>query len=547
MKKMFILSCWIFLGNSNAADLIEPRSIHNKDQFNNQLYNDDYLRIVLKFHDGSGVRSNSRGHLMIKPELQNSATLRQRGLNTRQISNDVLAINRYLDQLKLQSNQLINGLESDFKNEKEKAEQYWQKEMAELPTYQQLLLKDGGQNPMLALWVRTLNTFPSLEIAYAEPIAMPPINEELATPPAPWKSCNAVPIDPAAGDLSEFQGYLGTPPVGMNTDLLNQLPGGLGSGIRIIDVEGGYLPHSDHKSLFQNIGHTTQYGIDHGSAVIGIIGSQHNDIGLNGLAPNASIGLRSIYNKNLFDDLNSAGNSSANVAHHLYWAAKHSIQGVVLIELQRYSAEEPDCTCNFNAVVPCRWTPLEYWPAEFDTIQNATGNGTVFVEAAANGSRSLDSTIFNTCTNGHCFDRSVRDSGAILVSGSLTDGVTPFCGKPGRPNYGSRIDVHSWGEQIPNTFIDGGNYLYQGISHCNNYYEDFGGTSGASAIIAGAVTALQGAYYAATGSRLDALSMRETLRVTGTPQTPMNVDGHDILIGPHPNLTDALQYALDNF
>ncbi len=298
--------------------------------------------------------------------------------------------------------------------------------------------------------------------------------------------------------------------------------------------------------MFQNVGHTSQYSTSHGNAVIGIIGAQHNGIGLKGLAPNASIGIRSIYNKNLFDDLNSAGNSSANVAHHLYWAAKHSMQGVVLIELQRYSFEEPDCTCNSNGVVPCRWTPLEYWPAEFDTIQNATGNGVVFVEAAGNGSRSLDNQIFNTCTDGHCFDRSVRDSGAILVSGSRTDGITPFCHEQGRPNYGSRVDVHSWSELIPNTANIGG-YLYNANSLCNDYSDNFGGTSGASAIIAGAVTVLQGAYLAETGNRLDALSMREALRLTGTPQTPLNVGGNDILIGPHPNLTEALQYALDNF
>jgi len=546
MKKILILSCWIFFGNSMGADVNQPRSVHNKQQFNNQVYNDDYLRIVLKFHDGSGVRSNKHGDLIIKPGLQNLNTLKQRRLSTRQINRDVLAINRYLDRLKLKSNQLIKGLESDFKNEKEKAEQFWQKEMAEIPTYQQLLLKDGGQDPKLALWVRTLNTYSSLEIAYAEPIAMPPINQELATPPIPWQSCNAVPIDPAVGDLSGLQGYLGAPPTGINADLLNQIPGGQGSGIRVIDVEGGYYPHSDHRPLFQNVGNTTQYGTSHGNAVIGIIGAQHNGIGLNGLSPDANIGIRSIFNHNLFDDLSSAGNSSANVAHHLYWAARHSMQGVVLIELHRNSTEEPDCTCNFNGVVPCRWTPVEYWPAEFDTIQNATGNGVIFVEAAGNGSRSLDSTMFNTCTVGHCFDRSVRDSGAILVSGSRADGLTPFCGFPGRPNYGSRIDVHSWGELIPNTtFI--GSFLYDGNSYCNDYSDNFAGTSGASAIIAGAVTALQGAYLAKTGNRLDALSMREALRVTGTPQTPTNVDGNDILIGPHPNLTAALQYALDNF
>jgi hypothetical protein len=166
------------------------------------------------------------------------------------------------------------------------------------------------------------------------------------------------------------------------------------------------------------------------------------------------------------------------------------------------------------------------------------------VEAAANGYRNLDSPIFDTC-NGGCFDRNHRDSGAILVSGSKTDGITAQCFH-GAPNYGSRIDVHSWLEWIPNT-ASIGSYLHNPTGHCNDYGDNFGATSGASAIIAGAVTSLQGAYFATTGNRLDALSMREALRVTGSPQTPLNVSGHDILIGSHPNLTEALQYALDNF
>lgn len=536
--------CGLWLSAAQAEDQLKPRQVHHKQQFANMSYAGDFLRIVMKFHDGSGVRSHASGQLEIRPELQDPQVLRQRGLSSQQVRKDVADINRYLRQVKLSSVPMIEGRESTFTKDQALAEQYWQQEMAELGTYQQLLLKDGGRNPNLPIWVRTLNRYPSFEIVYAEPVAFPDINDKLATPPVPWASCNAEPIDPAAGDLSPMQAYFGAPPAGMNADLLNQLPGGQGAGIRVIDVEGGYLPHSDHKPLLHQIGHTTSNWVEHGNAVVGILGAEHNGIGLDGLSPDASIGFRSIYNANLFNNWAAANSNSANVAHHLYWAGKHSIEGVVLIELQRPSTQDSDCVCA-DTNSSCIATPVEYWPAEFDVIQQASGNGVIYVQAAGNGSRNLDSAIFDAC-GGPCFDRNFRDSGAIMVSGSLADGVTAQCAISGRPNYGSRVDVHSWSEGIPNTTNIGG-YLYNGDGHCNDYSDDFGGTSGASAIIAGAVTSLQGAHQAATGSRLNALQMREALNATGTPQTPLNVSGHDILIGPHPNLTEALQYALDQF
>ncbi len=528
-------------GGIAQAQEITPRQIHNKNQFENQNYAGDFVRMVLKFHDGSGVRSDSAGNLVVKTELQDSRKLRRRGLSPSQVSRDVQAINRYLQRHELASAAMIKTTEADFQEQIKTAEHYWGQEMAELPTYQQVILKDGGRNPMLPIWVRTLNAYQSFELVYAEPVAVPFITDKVATPPPAWNSCNAVPIDPAAGDLSGLQGYFGAPPTGMNATALNLEPGGLGANIRVIDIEGGYLPHSDHKTLFQKIGHTTNYHYFHGSAVIGILGALHNGIGLNGLAADASIGFRSIYNSNLFNDWGAANSNSANVAYNIYWAAKHSMQGVVLIELQRPGVSlDPDCACS-NLNGGCSATPVEYWPAEFDTIQVATGNGAVVVQAAANGGRNLDNPVFNTCGGG-CFDRNHRDSGAILVSGSRDDGITAQCFH-GSPNYGSRIDMHGWSEMIPNTGNMGW-HLYNGDGHCNDYREDFGATSGASAIIAGAVTSLQGAYLAETGSRLDPLTLREALNQTGTPQVPMNVDGHDILIGPHPDLMAALQYAL---
>ena len=57
---------------------------------------------------------------------------------------------------------------------------------------------------------------------------------------------------------------------------------------------------------------------------------------------------------------------------------------------------------------------MEYWDSYFDAIKNATARGIIVVEAAGNGGMDLDSSIY-----GGKFDRSVRDSGAILVGEPL--------------------------------------------------------------------------------------------------------------------------------
>ncbi len=540
--KSLILSTLIFLAIPSHSLELQPRNIHNKSQLAEQDMPADMLRLVIKFHDGTGIRSGRSGALEIHQDLQNTRKLRARRLNDRDIPSDVNRINQLLSEHGLEISSMIQASERMIQRQVAIAESYWNQELAELQTYQQILLNNRAGEVNLPTLIRLFNRFKSIEIVYPEPIAFPMATDKYATPVEPWGSCLGTPIDPNAGDLSTYQGYLSTPPTGINANDLHQFPGGKGSDIRVIDIEGGYLPHSDHKKLFQKIGHTHEHHIEHGNAVVGIISAKDNGIGLKGVAPDVSIGFRGIYNENIFDDWGTALYSSANVAHHIFWAAKHSLQGVVLLELQRYSAQDSDCPCGDNN--SCQYTPVEYWPAEFDTIKVAVGNGAVVVEAAGNGSRSLDNSIFNTCDGG-CFDRDIRDSGAILVSGSWDDGLSPMCGF-NKANYGSRIDTHSWAKNIPTTARLGA-VIYDPGHYCNQYGSDFGGTSGASAIIAGGVAALQGAFLAEKGYRLDPLSLREALAVTGTPQIPTNVGNHDIDIGSHPDLTAALAYALESF
>ena len=82
-------------------------------------------------------------------------------------------------------------------------------------------------------------------------------------------------------------------------------------------------------------------------------------------------------------------------------------------------------------------------------------------------------------------------------------------------NFGARIDTHAWGNSIWTT------------TNTNGWrYDDFGGTSGASAIIAGVVLAIQG-IAKAKNMTFSPVQMRNILR--------------DTTINTHPKLASELR------
>ena len=86
---------------------------------------------------------------------------------------------------------------------------------------------------------------------------------------------------------------------------------------------------------------------------------------------------------------------------------------------------------------------------------------------------------------GHIFDPAsdvFRDSGAIMVGAATS--LTPH-ERTNSSDHGARIDCYAWGENI-----DSATSYADGVT--DNYDSSFGGTSGASAIIAGAALAIQG-------------------------------------------------------
>jgi hypothetical protein len=173
-------------------------------------------------------------------------------------------------------------------------------------------------------------------------------------------------------------------------------------------------------------------------------------------------------------------------------------------------------------------TPMEWLQVNYDVIWTGVwARDVICIEAGANGGQDLDDPSW-----GGVFDRSVRDSGAIMVGAGTPNGlVAESC-----TNYGSRMDVHAWGSSIVTT---GYGDLYNGGTLQTRYTDGFNGTSGASPMVAGSALCLEGIARAALGAPLTPIEIRTILNETGTPQQGTR------LIGPRPNLAAAAARVLE--
>ncbi len=522
-----------FLLTNLTALAQEQRVLHNKFQFLDMPPTQQrYLRLVIKFHDDVPVFIRN-GQLI----LDHSTTSKN---PPEQLSEEVSLLNHFLQQQRLSLSKLFDEKEAILDQWVKNAESYWGQELANLNTYHQLMLNQHDfSHTELQHLLRTILSHSIVETAYPETIATPALIESDAFGEQIPDSydCQKASLDTFVGDISDSQGYKGSSPIGINVTNASDWPGGRGEGIRIIDIEGGYWYHNDHKKPIYQTGFPQHQ--EHGMMVVGVISALGNDIGISGIAPEADVAVRGIFNKNIHDEWPDANTDSANVANNIYWGAKHSLGGVVLIELQRPALKENDHPCsNYSSGA----LPVEFWPAEFDMIKAAVGNGVVVVEAAGNGSRNLNHEILNVCNGGGCFDREVRDSGAILVAGSHSDGLTPMCGYGAKSNYGKRIDVHAWGDRVATTTVLK-HEIYKSDLSCNNYGH-FSGSSSASAIIAGAVAVVQGVSKSYTNETKDPLYVRNLLKETGAPQQLLDFDD-GVLIGPHPDIEAAIESMLE--
>jgi subtilase family protein len=269
------------------------------------------------------------------------------------------------------------------------------------------------------------------------------------------------PVNPDDDPRSSNQGYLDSAPAGI--DARWAWPMADGDGIGFVDLEQGWtLNHED--LLYANIGlisglSRAYHG--HGTAVLGEVVAVDNARGGVGIAPRAAA--------NVVSQWRSGG--GYNTAEAILSAAGSMSAGdVLLLEAQTHVGSLSNM-------------PVEVEAAVFDAIRYAVDQGIVVVEAAGNGGNDLDT--YRDTANRRVLNRNsadFRDSGAIMV-GAASSGV-PHA-RLSFSNHGSRIDCYGWGQNI-DTAGDG----WAGTS-LTAYTTGFGGTSGASPIVAGAAILLQ--------------------------------------------------------
>ncbi|MEO2161655.1 MAG: S8 family serine peptidase [bacterium] len=305
-----------------------------------------------------------------------------------------------------------------------------------------------------------------------------------------------------AGDYSGQQGYRGPAPVGVDADFGNAYSGGLGTGITIADVETGWTDdHEDiaHKAQGNYIGLCcAPYPGDHGTAVLGELVGEHQDTGVRGLVYDADILL----------------STHQGFAINIPAAITNAIAALTAGDFLVLEVQCQDAPLGPH---PCEWDD-----AIFASVRLATASGIHVYSAAGNGGHDLDDPSY-----GAKFDRTVRDSGAVIVGASQGSTLTAASFS----NHGSRLDLHGWGSGVTSA---GYGDLFNGGLRAT-YTALFSGTSSATPIVAGAAVQLAGIHSQVTGSAIAPKELRSLMVNTGTATT----SGPNI--GPRPDVRAAVE------
>lgn len=334
--------------------------------------------------------------------------------------------------------------------------------------------------------------------------------------------------------LETFQGYLNAAPLGVDARYAWTMEGGRGENVRICDIEYNWnLTHNDLAAAASNLfiyvkgvnplpdETINEASWNHGTAVIGEVIAADDGKGITGIANRAQLGL--------INPLTSG--NTPDVAGAINRAVAAMQAGDVLL-LEQQSVLGP----HFDPLSGRGLAPIEIEPDIFTAIKAATTKGIIVVESAGNGTENLDDASY-----GGKFDRTKRDSGAILVGAGLPEGGIygpgPDRTRTAESNYGSAVDVQGWGRYITTT---GYGDLRRELGENNWYTIDFGATSGATSMVAGAVAVLESIVKAKGQTPLSPTALRQLLRATGTPQA----GDTSKRIGPRPNLRAAIA-ALD--
>ena len=436
--------------------LVRPRPVWDGQRLLRRIdFDQDFERLVVKFHEGTGARAR-HGRLTI-------AWIHGPPLWSRQfwqLRSELRLIEQLAARHGLRPTPLFPQGELRLELWRKRVERAGGVAAADLNLYVTFELADLGRRTPVEEIARAIVGFPSVEVVYPETLTVHAFEETVG------------PTDIAPPGITPFflglQGYLQPAPEGVDAFYAWSVPGGAGEGIRVNDVDTGVNEdHEDLPDLFSSDGEG--YDPSHGTAALGIIAARDNGIGLKGIAYAAEVGME------LASNMNSAAVIQTAVM-------EVSPGDVVLTETAK-TLSGWDCPCN---PTQAGYVAQEVYPAQFDVIQMATLAGVTVVEVGGNGCVDYDDASFEGW-----FDRDVQDSGAIIVGAGLSTAREPTCYSP----YGDRIDLHAWAEDIVCLeFVRPTEDPVYDAGPGRLYGPNFGGTSGAAAIVAGVVASLQGAY-----------------------------------------------------
>ncbi|MEZ4717398.1 MAG: S8 family serine peptidase [Caldilineaceae bacterium] len=297
------------------------------------------------------------------------------------------------------------------------------------------------------------------------------------------------------GDVAadRYQQYLDPAPEGIDARWAWYGTNGTGAGVRICDLEKNL--NRDHSDLgtvkVLNPGPNPANDDNHGTAVLGILAGENNGFGVTGIAHDASLYFAATTSTEGFSLEGAITRCAANL----------QAGDIIVIEAQTVGPNTKpaeDRAWSSEGLVPVEW----YKPA-YDAIKSATAAGRIVVEAGANGAEDLDSADYQTGNGGHYPFKPENDSGAILVGA----GNSPYSGGTNRApswftNTGATMDVQGWGDGIVTT---GYGDLHPGDADPDDknlwYKESFGGTSGATPIVAARPRCSSRSFGPSTGVR----------------------------------------------
>ncbi len=370
----------------------------------------------------------------------------------------------------------------------------------------------------------------------ADPKAL--LAEILRAPEVEIAYYESIPVDATCTDIGwttpDFipnQTYHDSAPLGTDLDFAQLLFGadvvdGSGTGTWTgIFERGMQTTHEDVTYATVSTLGTPDANNDHGTAVMGILGScDDNNVGALGYLADQRMVL---YQRN--------SGSYGSVAEVYDEANSELLAGEVTNSSWGYYSDPmpPGQTCpsnpGQNGCVPC-----EYDPGVKASIQAGVALGIHYFICAHNGCTDLDDPVFGTT-----FDWST-DTGSIIVgacesavSGDGHDAIS-------WTSYGSRLTSFCWGEDIYTAgygLTYGPGTGWEGSGDRDEwYYYDFGGTSGATPIVAGCGGVLNNIWRDQhTGDNIAPGTLRDWLQINPTPNTDASVD-----IGVMPNLFGIL-------